>query len=152
MTGFSLDPRLQADTVPVCDLQLSAVRLMRDSHYPWLVLVPGRPGLVEITDLDETNRARLMEEIALAARALKAVTGAHKLNLAALGNRVRQLHVHVIARFEDDAAWPDPVWSGPRMKPYGAGEMEALVQRLADAFGVHSKHSVSDGPNRPLPG
>ena len=139
MTGFSLDPRLQADTVPVCDLQLSAVRLMRDANYPWLVLVPGHPGLVEITDLDETNRARLMEEVALAARALKAVTGAHKLNVAALGNRVRQLHVHVIARFEGDPAWPNPVWGGPRMRPYETGEMDALVARLRAALGQHSE-------------
>ena len=136
MTGFTLDSRLEAESVALGDFMLSSVRLVRDANYPWLVLVPGHPGLVEIIDLDEPNRARLMEEIAIASRALKEVTGAQKLNIAALGNKVRQLHVHVIARFENDPAWPNPVWGRAPMRPYEPQALEALAWRLRQALGL----------------
>lgn len=128
---FTLDPRLDADTVPVVDLPLSAVRLMNDATYPWLVLVPRRPGLVEIIDLDAAGRGVLMEEIAAAAAALQAATGCHKLNVAALGNQVPQLHVHVIARFRDDAAWPGPVWGAAPRADWEAGARGHLISAVA---------------------
>jgi len=130
MTPFRLDPRLDADTLPVCDLPLSGVRLMDDANYPWLVLVPRRAGLVEILDLDAEERIRLMEEIALAAGVLRATAPCDKLNVAALGNQVAQLHIHVIARTRGDPAWPRPVWGAVPARPYGAAARHALVAGL----------------------
>ncbi|KZC39602.1 MULTISPECIES: HIT domain-containing protein [Rhodanobacter] len=109
-TGFVLNPRLAADTHTVASLPLCDVRLMDDARWPWLVLVPRRAGLVEIADLHGDEQAVLWQEVNRAAAALRAVTPCDKLNLGALGNIVRQLHVHVIARVEGDAAWPGPVW------------------------------------------
>ncbi|WP_027492417.1 HIT family protein [Rhodanobacter sp. OR444] len=109
-TGFVLNPRLAADTHTVASLPLCDVRLMDDARWPWLVLVPRRAGLVEIADLHGDEQAVLWQEVNRAAAALRAGTPCDKLNLGALGNIVRQLHVHVIARVEGDAAWPGPVW------------------------------------------
>jgi diadenosine tetraphosphate (Ap4A) HIT family hydrolase len=131
MTSFTLDPRLEADTVPVVDLALSAVRLMDDANYPWLVLVPRRPGLVELTDLSAPFRAVLVEEIAAAETALAGATRCHKLNVGALGNLVAQLHVHVVARFDTDAAWPGPVWGAAPRTPYAEERRAAFVADLA---------------------
>lgn len=127
---FALDSRLAADSVPIGELPLCVVRLMEDARYPWLLLVPRRAGMAEIVDLDATDRARLMEEIALASAALKSETGCFKLNVAALGNIVRQLHVHVIARFEGDAAWPGPVWGKGERQPYAPAARDDLAARL----------------------
>jgi diadenosine tetraphosphate (Ap4A) HIT family hydrolase len=130
MTPFRLDARLAADTLPVCDLPLSSVRLMDDANYPWLVLVPRRDGLEELLDLDAQGRCRLMEEIALAAGTLRATAPCDKLNVAALGNQVAQLHVHVIARSKGDPAWPRPVWGAVPARPYDAAGRDALVAGL----------------------
>ena len=127
---FTLDPRLAADTRPVAALPLCDVRLMDDARYPWLVLVPRVPGLVEILDLAPDDQLTLFDEIRLCARALQAQTDAHKLNVAALGNVVRQLHVHVIARFEHDDAWPRPVWGAHPPVPYDDDAAKALTERL----------------------
>jgi diadenosine tetraphosphate (Ap4A) HIT family hydrolase len=128
---FTLDARLAADTIGVADLALSAIRLMRDANYPWLVLVPRRAGLVELADLADADRATLMKEIIVAGEALRATVPCDKLNVGALGNIVRQLHVHVVARRIGDAAWPRPVWSAAPAKPYAAGEAEALATQTA---------------------
>jgi diadenosine tetraphosphate (Ap4A) HIT family hydrolase len=133
--SFALDPRLLADTAFVADLPLSSLRLMRDATYPWLVLVPRQPGLVELTDLPRDDRLALMDEIAAVSDALKAETRCVKLNVAAIGNIVRQLHIHVVARYEEDAAWPGPVWGRHPAVAY-APEVEAtLVKRLASRLG-----------------
>src|SRR6202008_4062698 len=108
--GWSLHPQFAQDTVPVGDLPLTRVLLTNDANYPWLILVPRLPGLVELIDMEENAQVQLLGEVAAAARALKAVTECDKLNIAALGNLVSQLHVHVIARRRADAAWPKPVW------------------------------------------
>ena len=107
---FSLDPRLGADSCAVATLPLCEVRLMHDARYPWLILVPRQAGLVEISDFAAAEQTRLWQEVNQAAAALRAVAPCDKLNLGALGNIVRQLHVHVIARCIGDAAWPGPVW------------------------------------------
>ena len=107
---WTLDPKLAADTVPVGDLALSRVLLANDANYPWLILVPRRPGLIELIDLDANEQVKLLGEIDAAARTLKRITECDKLNIAALGNAVPQLHVHVIARRHSDAAWPKPIW------------------------------------------
>jgi diadenosine tetraphosphate (Ap4A) HIT family hydrolase len=109
-TGWSLHPKLAEDTVPVGDLALARVLLANDANYPWLILAPRKPGLVEVFDLEEREQMQLLSEAAAVAKALKAITGCDKLNVAALGNRVPQLHVHVIGRRHSDAAWPKPVW------------------------------------------
>lgn len=128
--SFHLDPRIEEDSLPVADLALSAVRLMRDANYPWLLLVPRRPDLVEILDLAADDRLRLMQEIAAAAAALTAEVAYDKLNIATLGNQVRQLHVHVIARRIGDAAWPRPIWGAAQPIAYEAGAAERLVSGL----------------------
>jgi len=132
--AWALDVRLQADTVPVVDLALCAVLLNDDANYPWLILVPRRPNAVEIIDLGEADHVQLMAEIGQTSRSLKAVTRCHKLNVAALGNQVAQLHVHVIARETTDPAWPNPVWGKAARKTYQAAERERLVAALRGAI------------------
>lgn len=127
---FALDPRLAADTRPVSTLALCEVRLMNDARFPWLVLVPRRAGASEITDLTGTEQATLWREVNLAGAALRAVAPCDKLNLGALGNIVRQLHVHVVARTETDAAWPGPVWGSGAAVPYPPEALEALTMQL----------------------
>jgi len=107
---FDLDPRLAADGPPVAELKLCHVRLVADARFFWLMLVPRRPGVTEIIDLSPADRALLMEEIATVSQVLKELSGCAKLNVAALGNVVPQLHVHIVARNLDDAAWPGPVF------------------------------------------
>ena len=136
MTSFLLDARLEADTVAVTDLPLSTVRLMDDATYPWLVLVPRLPGIVELTDLSPPQRAVLIEEMAAAERALATATGCHKLNVAALGNQVAQLHVHVVARFTTDAAWPNPVWGAGTRTPWEEHRRAAFIADIAARLGA----------------
>ena len=131
---FTLHPRLMADTAPVCDLDLSRVLLMDETTWPWLILVPRRAGLRELIDLPRGERHRLDDEIALASRALLMLYRPDKLNVAALGNVVEQLHVHVIARYTDDIAWPRPVWGVANARPYGPEELIERVNALRAAL------------------
>jgi diadenosine tetraphosphate (Ap4A) HIT family hydrolase len=131
---WSLDPTLARDTVMVHDLALTRVLLNDDANYPWLILVPRLPGKVELIDLDDADRARLMGEISLVSRALKGVTKCHKLNVAQLGNQVAQLHLHIIARETSDAAWPDPVWGKAPRKAYEAASRDKLIAQLQRAI------------------
>jgi diadenosine tetraphosphate (Ap4A) HIT family hydrolase len=126
-TQFHLDPQLAADTHPVALFPLSELRLMDDANYPWLVLVPRVADVRELIDLDATQQARLLEEIGRASRVLQALYHPHKLNVAMLGNAVSQLHVHVIARREDDPTWPRPVWGMVAARAYSP---EVLVERI----------------------
>lgn len=130
MPDFVLDPQLEADSFPVADLPLCSVRLMRDANYPWLLLVPRRTE-TEIADLDASDRTLLMTEIALISDVLRQAVPCDKINVAALGNVVKQLHVHVIARRIKDAAWPRPVWGAVPPKAYEPGIAEALIETLA---------------------
>ena len=127
---WSLHPQLVLDTVPVGDLPLARVLLASDANYPWLILVPRLPGLVEIIDLEENAQVQLLGEVAAAARALKTLTACDKLNIAALGNQVPQLHVHVIARRRTDAAWPKPVWGVKPPLAYVKDQQAALLSSL----------------------
>ncbi|KAF1728990.1 MAG: HIT family protein [Pseudoxanthomonas sp.] len=110
MTDFVLDPRLAADTAFIADGPLSQVRLMDDTRFPWLVLVPRVNGVSEWLDLDGGQQRLLLAEINQAGQLIRAQPGVEKLNIGALGNIVRQLHVHLIGRHEGDLAWPGPVW------------------------------------------
>lgn len=132
--AFALDGRLAADTRHVAGLPLCEVLLMKDARFPWLILVPRRPGLVEIADLPEADQATLWHEVNRAAAALRATAPCDKLNLGALGNIVRQLHVHVVARREGDAAWPGPVWGSGSALPYGAEALDEFIARLRAAL------------------
>jgi diadenosine tetraphosphate (Ap4A) HIT family hydrolase len=128
--GWELHPQLANDTFVIGDLRLCRVLLMNDANYPWLVLVPRRLGVVEIIDLDEPSRAQLMEEVASAGEVLKAVTRCEKLNVAAIGNVVAQLHVHIVGRFRSDAAWPKPVWGQRPPRGYGVADRDRLAAAL----------------------
>lgn len=136
MAKFSLHERLRADTIELTRWPLSIVLLMNVRHWPWLVLVPRRPDIREIHELQETDQRALTAEIARASRALTQLVQPHKLNIAALGNVVSQLHVHVIARFTDDPAWPKAVWGALPPEPYAGNELaqkvEAFKRVLAD--------------------
>jgi diadenosine tetraphosphate (Ap4A) HIT family hydrolase len=128
--AWSLHPQLERDTIVVGDMPLSRVLLNNDANYPWLILVPRRLEIVEIIDLDTPDQMQLMSEIAQTSRALKAVTRCDKLNVAALGNSVPQLHVHVIARFRTDPAGPHPVWGKVPARAYAHAERDRLLQAL----------------------
>lgn len=131
---FELDAQLQRDSVPVLHLGLCELRLMNDRRWPWLILVPKRPNVCECHELQPLDQALLTFETNLVAAALKSITGCAKINSGALGNRVRQLHVHVIARHEGDPNWPGPVWGFGAPVRYQPERMEDLIQRLRQAL------------------
>jgi diadenosine tetraphosphate (Ap4A) HIT family hydrolase len=134
---FDLDPRIAADSLPVGDLSLSRLLLKNDARYPWLMLVPRRKGVAEIVDLERAARVALMDEIALASEAVRALPRVEKINVGALGNIVRQLHVHVLGRRVGDPAWPGPVWGQGMGTRYGQDEGAKLVTRLRGALKGH---------------
>ena len=127
---WSLHPQLQKDTIDIGDLPLCRVLVIKDATYPWLLLVPRRPDVVEIIDLGEVEQSQLMTETTRVARAVKEVTKCDKLNIAALGNVVPQLHVHIVARRTSDAAWPRPVWGIIPALAHDAGEVQAFISEL----------------------
>ena len=130
MTGFQLSPRLAADSIFLTDWPLCQLRLMDDARFPWLILVPRRDGLEEWIELSAKDSATLSTEIARAGRGLASKFKPRKLNVGALGNIVRQMHVHVIARFETDAAWPGPVWGQGTRVPYETTQRDRLYTDL----------------------
>jgi len=131
--SFAVDPRLVADCHPIGDLALSRVLLMDDARFPWLILVPRIAGARELFDLDAADRASLLAELDATGRALETLLKPDKFNIAALGNVVPQLHVHVIARWTTDAAWPKPVWNhGERVRH----EPHALAERIESLRGA----------------
>lgn len=126
---FELDPRLAADTEDLGMLGLCRVLLMRDARYPWVILVPAKPDLVEISDLSPADRSVLMEEVTTAGSVLAELYRPEKINTGALGNIVRQLHIHIVARNTGDPAWPGPVWGHSPAQPY---EEQALTARVSE--------------------
>src|SRR4051795_7255999 len=137
-SAWSLHQQLAKDTIDIGDLPLSRVLVIKDANYPWLLLVPRREGAVEIIDLDEVAQAQLMTEISRVSRAVKDITKCDKLNVAALGNAVPQLHVHVIARFRTDAAWPKPVWGAVPQRAYQREELHNFVTPLRRAIWIEN--------------
>ena len=133
-TFFELDSRLAADTEEIGVLPLCRVLLMKDRTYPWCVLVPTRPGIREMHELESTDRQRLMEEIAAVSRALQIEFKGDKMNIAALGNQVPQLHVHVIVRYATDPAWPGPIWGKQPTSPYSGTELRQQIARICRAL------------------
>jgi diadenosine tetraphosphate (Ap4A) HIT family hydrolase len=124
--AFELAPELQRDCIELADWSLCKVLLMNDSQYPWFILVPRVEDCREIIDLDEMLQTQFWQESAQLSRTLQAVFSPDKLNVAALGNMVPQLHVHHIARFTNDAAWPKPVWGLHPAKPYTESQINEL--------------------------
>ena len=135
---FELNPRLEADTEWVLDLQLSRVLLMNDSRYPWLILVPRIPNVREWLDLSSTDQALLLAEQLQVSQCLQTLLSPDKLNIATLGNIVPQLHLHIIARFETDFAWPSPVWGRGDSVRYPPDEKVALLARYRSALAATS--------------
>jgi diadenosine tetraphosphate (Ap4A) HIT family hydrolase len=115
-------------------LGLCELRVMNDRRWPWLVLVPQRPGIEEIHDMTPLDQAMLTFETNMVAQALKRTTGCTKINTGALGNIVRQLHVHVIARSEGDPGWPGPVWGHGMREPYQRSEIRRFAQQIKAAL------------------
>jgi len=134
LSAFELDGRIDKDSELVKKLDLCQLRLQNDSRWPWLVMVPERNGMSEIFDLSPSDQALLSVEANRVAAALKQVTGATKINVGALGNIVRQLHVHVIARFEGDPNWPGPVWGFGQAVPYEQSQKQNLIKKLVEAL------------------
>lgn len=128
--GFELHPQLAKDCLVVGDLALDRVLLMNDANYPWLVLVPRRAGLRELYELNEGDLALFWQESAGVGRRIMAHFDGGKLNVAALGNQVPQLHVHHVVRREADAAWPRPIWGVVPMVPYTAEGAAAVLGDL----------------------
>lgn len=127
---FVLDERLKNDTVEVCDWPLCKVLLMNDANYPWVILVPRKEEAIELFDLNETEQQQLTQESMRLATIMKNEFAADKMNVANLGNVVSQLHIHHIARYKSDVAWPKPVWGALPAKGYSEPELALLVERL----------------------
>jgi diadenosine tetraphosphate (Ap4A) HIT family hydrolase len=135
MTEFLLDPQLEADTFAIGRFALCSLRLMDDARFPWLILVPMRAGLVDIIDLEPPLRHTLIDEISAVCEGLKQIFNPDKLNVAALGNQVPQLHVHIIARFVSDAAWPRSVFGIGERSLYPAHSAGALAAQIGGGLG-----------------
>ena len=135
-TAFALHPQLAQDSVAIGELRLCRLLLNRDANYPWLLLVPRQVDVTEIIDLDAGARSQLMAEIADVSHALSELTQCDKLNVAALGNMVPQLHVHIIARRKSDVAWPRPVWGVAPAIAYGDNEMKTLIGAVRRKLGL----------------
>ncbi|WP_337843235.1 HIT domain-containing protein [Rheinheimera sp.] len=127
---FHLASEFSRDSLWLADWPLCQLRLQNDANYPWLILIPRLPDLVEIIDLSAADQQQLCVESAHLARFLREKFSAKKLNIAALGNMVPQLHIHHIVRYEDDLAWPAPVWGKHQARPYNEVELARMMQKL----------------------
>ena len=132
--GFELDARLEAVSHPVLWLGLCELRLMNDRRWPWIVLVPQRPGIVEMHDLTPLDQAMLTFEMNMVGQTLKQQTGCDKLNTAIIGNHVRQLHIHIVARSHGDPCWPSPAWGQDPREPYRPDDLRQFAEKLRTAF------------------
>lgn len=127
---FQLHPQLEKDTIAIKDLKLCRLLLMNNCFYPWLILVPRKPDLVEITDLSSDDQVNLMVEIDLVARLMQKIFNPDKLNIATLGNVVAQLHIHLIARFRNDRTFPKPIWVDSHSKAYDPKQAREIIEKI----------------------
>ena len=148
---WELHPQLAQDTLLVGDLALSQVLASRDAGYPWLILVPRRPDVSEIIDLNPADQAVLMAEIAKVSVALRALTRCDKLNVANIGNMVAQLHVHIVARKRGDAAWPKPIWGAAPAQIYPSRVLEKFADDMRDAMGLARRMETAAQDRTDLP-
>jgi len=133
--GWSLHPQLRDGTTPVGDLALSRLLSINDADYPWLILVPRRASVTEIADLGD-EAILLMGEITRVSRALKEITRCDKINIAAIGNVVPQLHVHIVARWTHDPLWPKPIWGVATPHAGDTATFERFVSAVRNELGV----------------
>lgn len=132
--SFILDPRLEKDTEFLHDLPLSQVRLSKNAAFPWIMLIPRQNNIVEIIDLSVADQDQLLREIRAASHIVKALFAPTKINVANLGNVVPQLHVHVVARYDTDKAWPGPIWNSGVQEVYEEVVKQQRMQQLIAAF------------------
>jgi len=132
--AFQLHPRLQQDSIEIGQFSLSQLLLINDSQYPWLVLVPKRENISEVYQLSEDDQILLQQESSLLAKKLASLYNADKMNIAAIGNMVPQLHIHHIVRYKDDIAWPAPIWGKFESIPYSDQQADDEKNRLLSAF------------------
>lgn len=130
MNAFALDQRLEADTFPIADLPLCRALLMNDVRYPWVILVPRLDNVSEVFELSDADQAQLWREATQLGSVMKTLFDGDKLNIATLGNVVQQLHIHVVVRQHDDAAWPAPVWGNGSAEPYALDQLASLRDQL----------------------
>jgi diadenosine tetraphosphate (Ap4A) HIT family hydrolase len=134
---FNLDPVLQKDTYYLRDLNLCQLLLMNNAYYPWLVLVPSRNNVFEITDLSSKDLMQLAVEMQEAAHVMQQLYKPYKLNIATIGNRIRQLHIHIVARSQTDLTWPEPVWgSNKPLQQYGKEALKSVAARILEEFNL----------------
>jgi diadenosine tetraphosphate (Ap4A) HIT family hydrolase len=136
---FALDPAFAATSEPLCDLKLCAVRLQTDARWPWIILIPRKAGVRELEHLSPADRHQLIEETVLAGAGVRAIAAAlgrpiEKLNVGQLGNVTPQLHVHIVGRRADDAAWPGPVWGSPGPLDYAPAALISAKQAADTVF------------------
>ena len=134
MSDFVLDPRLDRDSTLLMKLGLCQLRLMEDARWPWVLLVPQRSGISEMFDMTPLDQTMLTFETAIAAKAVKEASQCLKINIGALGNSVRQFHLHIIARNEGDPGWPGPVWGHGQAAPWTPGARSTFIERLLEAL------------------
>ncbi len=134
-----LDSQLELDSTFVVDLKLSHVRLSHNAAFPWLLLIPNQEAVVEIIDLNLANQHLLMQEICLASQVMRELFHPRKLNVASLGNIIPQLHIHVIARYENDLAWPHPIWNSSIEAAYDLSTKEERISQLQKFFKFFSQ-------------
>lgn len=132
---YELHPQLRKDTIAIGQFELSDVLLMNDERYPWVILVPRREQLREIYQLAEADQQQLLKESNFVSKVMAELFSAHKMNVAALGNIVEQLHLHHVARFTSDAAWPKPIWGVGETVPYSDVAAKAMLSQLKRALG-----------------
>ncbi len=130
---FELHPQLQLDCIVLGSFELSLLLLVKDSQYPWFILVPKRDGIKEIFELSEEDQSLLLKESSILSKALQQEFKADKMNLAALGNMVPQLHLHHVVRYKDDAAWPGPIWGVKEALPYSEADIEKMTEQVKNA-------------------
>lgn len=140
---FQLDPKLEDDSILIASLPLCEMLLMDDRQYPWIILVPRRPNLRELVELRANDSVQMQVESSAVSRLLLKAFHAEKLNVASLGNIVAQLHVHHIARFVSDIAWPKPVWGVAPAEPYGIDEVESVIRCIKEYFILPANQSVA---------
>ncbi|MBU2885183.1 HIT domain-containing protein [Gilvimarinus agarilyticus] len=142
---FSLDSRLRSDSFVIGRFELSLLLLARDANYPWFILVPERANTYELYHLAEEDQKQLIRESSRLAEVMHNIFDADKLNIATLGNVIPQLHVHHVARFESDPAWPGPIWGKVPAKEYPSDRLSEIVEKITNALAGEDFHPIREG-------